>query len=57
MDTSDYGPTKKFRCWINKEEEILSFHYVEGYELKEFDTHEEFQDFYYRTSYWGYRVQ
>ena len=57
MDTSDNGPTKKFRCWVSKEEEILSFHYVEGYELKEFDTHEEFQDFYYRTSYWGYRVQ
>lgn len=48
---------KKYRCWINDEEKILSFSYVEGYKMKEFDTHKEFQDFYYQKSYWGYRVQ
>lgn len=48
---------KKYRCWINDEEKILSFSYVEGYTIKEFDTHKEFQDFYYRKTYWGYRVQ
>ena len=48
---------KKYRCWISDEEKILSFHFEDGYELKEFDTYTEFQDFYYQKSYWGYRVQ
>lgn len=49
--------TKKYRCWINDREKILSFTYVEGYKLKEFYTYKEFQEFYYQKSYWGYRVQ
>lgn len=53
----DNFDNKKFRCWINKEDKILSFHYVEGYELKEFDTHSEFQEYYYWKSSTGYRVQ
>ena len=53
----DNSDNKKFRCWISKEDEILSFHYVEGYELKEFETHSEFQEYYYWKSYSGYRVQ
>ena len=48
---------KKYRCWISDEDKILSFGFVEGYELIEFDTYEEFQDYYYRKTYWGYRVQ
>lgn len=47
----------KYQCWINEKKKILSFHFVDGYQLKEFDTHKEFQDFYYQKSYWGYRVQ
>lgn len=50
-------PERKYLCWINESEKILSFHFVEGYTLKEFDTHAEFQDFYYQMSYCGYRVQ
>ena len=53
----DNSDKKNFRCWISENEKILSFHYIEGYELKEFDTYREFQDFYYQKSYWGYRVQ
>ena len=48
---------KKYRCWVSKQEKIISFTYEEGYELKEFDSHAEFQDYYYRKTYWGYRVQ
>ena len=48
---------KKYCCWINEEDRILSFNYIEGYTLKEFDTYNEFQKFYYRKTYWGYRVQ
>lgn len=48
---------KKYRCWINEEERILSFSFIEGYELKEFDTYSEFQEYYYRKTYWGYRVK
>ena len=48
---------KKYRCWISEKEKIISFHFEDGYELKEFDTYKEFQDFYYQKSYWGYRVQ
>ena len=48
---------KKYRCWINKQEKILSFSFEEGYELIEFDSYKEFQDYYYRKTYWDYRVQ
>ena len=48
---------KKYRCWISEEEKILSFSFEEGYELIEFDSYKEFQDYYYRKAYWGYRVQ
>ena len=48
---------KKYQCWINEKEKILSFSFVEGYELKEFDNYKDFQDFYYQKSYWGYRIQ
>ena len=48
---------KKYRCWISDKEKILSFSFEEDYELKEFDSYEEFQDYYYRKTYWGYRVQ
>ena len=48
---------KKYRCYISEKEKILSFHFEDGYELKEFNTYREFQDFYYKITYWGYRVQ
>ena len=48
---------KKYQCWINDEEKIISFSFKAGYELKEFDTYGEFQEYYYRKTYWGYRVQ
>ena len=37
---------KKYRCWISDVDKILSFFYVEGYELTEFDTYSEFQNYY-----------
>ena len=49
--------TKKYRCWISDKEKILSFSFEEGYELKEFSNHKEFQEYYYNKTYWGYRVQ
>ena len=48
---------KKYRCWISDVDKILSFFYVEGYELKEFDTYSEFQNYYYEKTYWGYKAQ
>ena len=48
---------KNYQCWINKKEKILSFSCAEGFELREFDSYEQFQDYYYRKTYWGYRVQ
>ena len=48
---------KKYRCWINRKDKILSFTYIEGYELKEFDSHTEFKEYYYSKSYWGYKVR
>ena len=48
---------KKYRCWINDEDKILSFSCVKGYVPIEFNTYAEFQDYYYRKTYWGYRVQ
>lgn len=48
---------KKYRCWISDEDKILSFSCIEGYELKEFDDFSEFQEYYYRKTYWGYRVK
>ena len=47
---------KKYRCWINKKDKILSFTYIQGYEIKAFDTETEFKDYYYNKSYWGYKV-
>ncbi|MBQ6718456.1 MAG: hypothetical protein IJN22_06115 [Clostridia bacterium] len=48
---------KKYRCWISDDDKILSFFYVEGYEMKEFDTYSEFQNYYYEKTYWGYKAQ
>lgn len=57
MEHDNNDNNKKYRCWINREEQILSFSYEEGYELKEFSTHAEFQDYYYKKTYRGYRAQ
>lgn len=57
MSEHEKDSDKKYRCWISDEEKILSFSFEKGYELMEFDSHTEFQDYYYRKTYWGYRVQ
>ena len=48
---------KKYRCWINKKDKILSFTRIDGYEIREFNTHAEFKEYYYNKSYWGYKVR
>ena len=48
---------KKYVCWINEKDKILSFTYIEGYEQKEFKTQSEFKEYYYNKSYWGYKVR
>lgn len=35
----------KFICWISEQEQILSFHYEEGYARKEFKNREELRQF------------
>ncbi len=57
MSEHEKNLDKKYRCWISEKENTLSFTCKEGYELKEFNSHKEFQDYYYRKTYWGYRVQ
>ena len=57
MSEHEKDSNKKYRCWISDEEKILSFSFEKGYELMEFDSYTEFQDYYYRKTYWGYRVQ
>ena len=57
LETTTLSKSKKYRCWISEKEKILSFHFEDGYELKEFDTYKEFQNFYYLKSYLGYRVK
>lgn len=57
MSEHEKDSDKQHRCWISDEEKILSFRFEEGYELMEFDSYTEFQDYYYRKTYWGYRVQ
>ena len=57
MSEHEKDSNKKYRCWISDEDKILSFSFEEDYELIEFDTYQEFQDYYYRKTYWGYRVQ
>lgn len=48
---------KKYQCWVNDEDMILSFAPIDGYELKEFDVYSEFQDYYFKKTYCGYKAQ
>lgn len=48
---------KKYQCWISDDDRIISFSYIDRYELKEFDDFSEFQEYYYRKTYWGYKVK
>ena len=57
MPKHEKNSDKKYRCWISDKEKILSFTFKEDYEPIVFDSYEAFQDFYYRKTYWGYRVQ
>ena len=57
MSEHEKDSDKKYRCWISDEEKILSFGFEKCYELMEFDSYTEFQDYYYRKTYWGYRVK
>lgn len=47
----------KYRCWVSDNDRIISFSYIEGYELIEFKKYSDFQNYYYQKTYWGYRVQ
>ena len=57
MSEHNKNADKKYRYWVSDKDKILSFSFEEGYEMKELDTYCEFQDYYYRKTYWGYRVQ
>ena len=46
-----------FVCWLDEDNKILSFHFVEGFERKEFKTKIEFQDFMMFSVSRGFRVQ
>ena len=48
---------RKYRCWISEDEQILSFRPVLGYEMKEFENYEQFQEYYYKKTYQGYKAQ
>ena len=45
-------------CWINQDEQVLSFHPIVGFLMKEFTTHEELIAYVFEaTSSEHYRVQ
>lgn len=46
-----------FVCWIDEDNKILSFHFEEGFERKEFKTKPDFQDFMMLSVSRGFRVQ
>ena len=46
-----------FVCWLDENKKILSFHFVEGFERKEFKTKPDFQEFMMFSVSRGYRVQ
>ena len=46
-----------FVCWIDEDKKILSFHFVEGFERKEFETKTEFHEFMMLSVSRGLRVQ
>mgnify|MGYP003297609081 CR=1 FL=1 len=46
-----------FVCWIDEDKKILSFHFVEGFERKEFETKTEFHEFMMHSVSRGLRVQ
>ena len=57
MKDKSRAENKKYQCWINDDDRIISFSQIDGYELKEFDDFSEFQEYYYRKTYWGYKVK
>lgn len=57
MVTQNCDVGKKYLCWINEQERILSFHFEEGFVEKEFSNHSDFRDYYYQLTLCGYRVQ
>ena len=46
-----------FVCWLDEDNKILSFHFVEGFERKEFNKKSDFQDFMMLSVSRGFRVQ
>ena len=46
-----------FVCWLDEDKKILSFHFVEGFERKEFNKKSDFQDFMMLSVSCGFRVQ
>lgn len=47
---------EKFKCWINKEAKILSFHFVEGFIEKAFSSETLLKQYAYELA-GSYRVQ
>ncbi len=49
---------KKYQCWLNEGEKILSFHPVLDYALREFDDHDTFVSFIFEmVDIFRFRVQ
>ena len=46
-----------FVCWLDEDNKILSFHFVEGFERIEFNKKSDFQDFMMLSVSRGFRVQ
>lgn len=44
-------------CWLDKENQVLSFHYEEGFELKEFDSRDSLMAFCITAISTGYKIQ
>lgn len=49
--------TEKLICWLNEKEKILSFHYEDGYEKKEFQSHLDYKMYLLYAASNGYRIQ
>ena len=49
---------KKYQCWLNEGEKILSFHPVFDYALREFEDHDAFVSFIFEmVDIFRFRVQ
>ena len=44
-------------CWINTDKGVISFHFIEGFEQKEFTSRQEMISFCYYAINGGYKIQ